>query len=210
MELPESLSERIYLLARQAGPWRETLASCELGYALAAAALTELFLAGRVADHEGRVQAAGPSARRDPVLGELLDRIAASRPRSWEHWVNAGARGSRRVVRDQLALGGWVRVEPGRLAGLIPSARVSVRDPAVVAGLRDRLDAALSPERRPERVEPWDAALVAIAAAGELRTALPRSARRAARARITELTSLTGPAAPALRRVLHRRRYTLS
>jgi hypothetical protein len=210
MDVPESLSERVYLLAHRASAWRETLSVGELGQVLAAAALTELYLADRIVDAGGRVQAAARPARRDPMLGVLLDRIAASRPRTWEHWVNAGARGGRRAVRDQLAAGGWVRVEPARLAGLIPSARVSVVEPAVVAELGGRLEAALRPDRLPERVEPWDAALVAIAAAGELRSVLPGPRRRAARARIAELTSVAGPAAPALRRVLRRRRYAHS
>ncbi len=206
METPASLPERVYLLSRDGGRRRAAHSLGELGHVLRAAALAELFVAGQLADVDGKVRVVGQPSTAEPILGEVLERIAASRPRSWEHWVHAGARGMPAAVRDQLAAGRWVRVEPVRILGLIPSARVSVSDPRVLQRLLAQVSAALSATRPASRVEPRVAALVAVAAAGDLRLGLSRAQRRAAKARIAELTDRGGPAAPALRRVLSRRR----
>ncbi len=52
------------------------------------------------------------------------------------------------------------------------------------------------------RVERRDAALIALAAAGQLRTVFSGRQRRLHRRRIAELTAQAGPAAPALRKVV--------
>ena len=54
--------------------------------------------------------------------------------------------------------------------------------------------------------DPRAAALVALAAAGELRTVLPRARAREYKRRIAELTERTGPAVPAPRRVIQQAR----
>jgi hypothetical protein len=56
------------------------------------------------------------------------------------------------------------------------------------------------------RVGERDAALVALAAAGEVGTVLPRAKRRAYKQRIAQLAERGGPATPALRKVIQQLR----
>jgi Golgi phosphoprotein 3 (GPP34) len=194
---PESLPGQLYLLAYD--PRKERLtARTQLGYLMRAAALTDLRLSGHIADEGRKVRVTNPGGVADQVLGAVLREVADSRPRSWAGWVRRGDRRTRLAVRDQLATGGWIRVEPHRVLGIFPTTRIAIRDPLVIQRLTDRLGAAL---RGPD-TDPGAAALVALAAAGELRTVLPRAKVREYKRRIAELSERTGPAVPALRRVI--------
>ncbi|MFH9978765.1 GPP34 family phosphoprotein [Streptomyces sp. NPDC017179] len=75
--------------------------------------------------------------------------------------------------------------------------RVAAVD-ALREGARRVLESPLPAAEVPER----DAAVVALAAAAELRTLVPAKDRRRHKARIDELTDRSGAAAPALRRVV--------
>lgn len=197
MDLPESLPARLYLLSYDTG--RRRMTGWYLGYVLRAAALTDLLLAGALADDSGKARAVPGPAPADPVLDDVLRQVAASRLRSWRHWVSKGERPMKRAVREQLAAGGWIRVEPRRILGF-PADRVTVRDTRVVKRLQDGVSGAL---RGPVgQVRPRDAALVALAASGELRTVFPRARRRDHKKRIEQLNAHTGPVATALRKVL--------
>lgn len=194
---PESLPAQLYLLAYDQRKERMT-ARTQLGYLMRAAALTDLRLSGHLADEGRKVRVANPGGVADQVLGAVLREVADSRPRSWAAWVRRGERRTRLAVREQLATGGWIGVEPHRVLGIFPTTRITVRDPLVIPRLSDRLAAAL---RGPD-ADPRAAALVALAAAGELRTVLPRAKAREYKRRIAELAERTGPAVPALRRVI--------
>lgn len=197
MDLPDSLPARMYLLAYDTRKGRMT-ARLELGYILRAAALTDLLQCAVLTDEAGKARARRGAVVGDPVLDLVCQEIAgSSTPRSWRHWVGRGDRRMRRVVRDQLATDGWIRVEPRRVLGLVPAPRVTVRDTRAVKRLTGIVSAAL---RSPvAQVDPRDAALVALAAAGDLRTALPRPVRRRNRDRIEQLSAHTGPIAKTLR-----------
>jgi Golgi phosphoprotein 3 (GPP34) len=198
---PESLPGQLYLLAYDQRRERLT-ARTQLGYLMRAAALTDLRLRGHIADEGRKVRVTSPGGVADPVLGGVLRELAESRPRSWTRWVRRGARRTRLAVRDQLATGGWIRVEPRRLLGIFPTTRITIRDPLVIQRLTDRLGTAL----RSADTDPTAAALVALAAAGELRTVLPRAKAREYKQRIAELSERAGPAVPALRRVIQQLR----
>jgi Golgi phosphoprotein 3 (GPP34) len=201
VELPETLPERLYLLAYDARRQRLT-ASTQLGYVLRAAALADLQLRGYIGDEAGKVRAVDRRQVAEPLLGGVLEQVVQSRPRSWAHWVRTGQRPLQRAVREQLVAGGWIRVEPRRVLGIFPSARVTVVDGRVLEGLASIVARTLGGGPPVAVVEPRDAALVALAAAGELSTAIPRRQRREHRQRIARLAERTGPAAPALRKVL--------
>jgi hypothetical protein len=194
---PDSLPAQLYLLAYDPRKERMT-AHTQLGYLMRAAALTDLRLSGHVTDEGRKVRVVNPGGVADQVLGAVLREVAESRPRSWASWVRRGDRRTRLAVRDQLAAGGWIRVESHRFLGIFPTTRITIHDPLVIQRLTDRLGAAL---RGPD-TDPRAAALVALAAAGELRTVLPRARAREYKRRIAELTERTGPAVPALRRVI--------
>jgi Golgi phosphoprotein 3 (GPP34) len=197
-DLPDSLPARMFLLAYDTHKQRMT--GSQLGYVLRAAALTDLMITGALVDAGGKVSAQPGPAGTDPLLEAVRQQIAASRPRSWRHWVSKGAGPMKRDVREQLAAAGWIRVEPRRVLGLFPTTKVTVRDTRVVKQLVSMVSAAL---REPiGQVNPRDAALVALAASGELKIVLPRARRREHKERITRLTDRTGPAAIALRKVV--------
>ncbi|MBG0563981.1 GOLPH3/VPS74 family protein [Actinoplanes aureus] len=197
MAVPGTLPQRVFLLAYHPGkgrvPW-----DTNLGAMLRAAALADLYLKGHLTDANGRATTDGPHPCHDYLLEALLEEIAESKPRKWQFWVERRQRVAVTAVRQQLSDGGWVRLEPRRILGLFPTTRVTIRDPRVRKQLLGRVNDALkSPVGR---VDPADAALVAIVAAGDLSHVLDRRTRRAHKRRIQELTELTGPIGPALRK----------
>jgi hypothetical protein len=101
-------------------------------------------------------------------------------------------------VRDRLADQGQITLESYRLLGILPAQRITVVDPLARTRLLGRIDTALGD---PIHVSPHDAALVALASAGEMGAVLPRSKRRTHRKRIAELSELTGPVPKALKAV---------
>src|ERR1700727_2368107 len=109
MTLPESLPARLYLVAYDTGKNRVTARS-QLGLVLRAAALTDLYLAGRVTDENGKVRATGDGRPAgDPLLDEVLQQLAEHRPRSWQGWIAHG-QPTVRTVRAQLEADGCIRV----------------------------------------------------------------------------------------------------
>ncbi|MEU8192980.1 GPP34 family phosphoprotein [Microbispora amethystogenes] len=200
MDVPGSLPARLYLLGYDARKER-VVTNYRSPYLLRAAALTELLLDGRIADERGKVRVVSEEPLGDPVLDDLLRRIAGSRPRSWRHWIDKDGRATVRAVRDELETRRWVRVELRRPFLLVFNrTTVRVRDTRVVKRLATQVSAALNGPV--SRVGEREAALVVLAAAGELRTVLPRARRKAYKQRIAELGERGGPAAPALRKVI--------
>jgi Golgi phosphoprotein 3 (GPP34) len=197
VELPDSLPARMFLLAYDLNKQRLAVTGDQLGYVLRAAALTELFLDGRLIEDKRRPK---PDTPGDDPYG-VVAQIADSRPRSWQHWVRKDAKAMVRTVRDELAAAGYVRVRRHRRLGLFPHVEVTVKDPRVVKSLcRGALSALRG--RPVAHVDGYDAAAVALAAAGGLKTVLPRPERRRHKRRIEALTARTGPAAPAVRKVI--------
>src|ERR1700761_5939755 len=101
MTLPESLPARLYLLAYDIKKNRVTARS-RLGLVLRAAALADLYLAGRVTDENGKARLTGdrhPTG--DPLLDAMLQQLAEQRPRSWQGWISSG-QPAVRTVRAQL------------------------------------------------------------------------------------------------------------
>ena len=193
MTLPESLPARLYLLAYDIKKNRVTARS-QLGLVLRAAALTDLYLAGRVTDENGKVRATGdPRPTGDPLLDEVLQQLAEHRPRSWQGWIAHG-QPAVRTVRTQLEDGGCIRVEHRMI---LPD-RVELRDWPAVAQYADEVRAQL---REPaSRTEPRTAAVLALAARGEIATVVSRSERREHRQHLDELAVYTGPIADSLRK----------
>jgi Golgi phosphoprotein 3 (GPP34) len=193
MTLPESLPARLYLLAYDIKKNRLTARS-QLDLVLRAAALADLYLAGRVTDENGKVRATGdrrPTG--DPLLDEVLQQLAEHRPRSWRGWIAHG-RAAVRTVRTQLEAGRIIRVEHRMI---LPD-KVELLDRTAVARYGGEVRAEL---RRPaSRIEPRAAAVLALAARGEIATVISRSERREHRQYLDELAVYTGPIADALRK----------
>ena len=203
MELPRSLPARLYLLAYR--PERGRLAQRgDLGLMLRAAALTELLQRGLLNDAGGKAAVGDPApAGLDPLLGQVLEQVEASRPRRWEHWVRVGNRTAPRFVRDQLTEDDTLELTQHRVLGLFPTLRPALLNPAPHQRLLAEFTAALT-DPLPQ-VEPWQAALVSLADAGRLRHVLSGRQRREHRSRIRELTALAGPVPSALRHAIQAR-----
>ncbi|QKW37326.1 GPP34 family phosphoprotein [Actinomadura sp. NAK00032] len=197
VEVPESLPARMYLLAYDLRKGKMSSGGARLGYVLRGAALTELYLDGRLQEERRRPVPGTPG---DDPYG-VAAQIAASRPRSWQHWVRRDAKAIVGTVRDELERDGWIRVRRGRVLGLVPRQVVAVKDPRVVKELWGGASSALR-GRPVAHVNSYDAAAVALAAAGGLGSVLPRPDRRRHRRRIEELTARSGPAAPAVRKLI--------
>ncbi|MBX6765761.1 MAG: GPP34 family phosphoprotein [Actinomadura rubrobrunea] len=205
VKVPDSLPARMYLLAYDLRRGRMTRCGGRLGYVLRGAALAELYLDGRLVDER---RGPRPGTPGDDPYG-VVAQIAASRPRSWQHWVRKDSGAMVRKVRDELAAQGWIRVRERRVLGLFRTHRVEVKDPRVVKALWGGASSALR-GKPVAHVNSLDAAAVALAAAGELNTVLPAQERRRHKRRITQLSARTGPAAGAVRRVVRAHYATAS
>jgi hypothetical protein len=199
MKLPEPLPARLYLLAYDTERGRLTSRS-QLGLVLRAAALTDLYLAERLTDDRGRPRVAGTGSVGDPVLDDLYRQIARNRTRSWQRWIGRQEHRTARLVRDGLEAARCIRVERRRV---LPD-RIELLDPRAVKEYADGVRAALG--RPAARVDPRTAAVLALAARGEIRTVLTRQERRKHWKRLDTLAVHTGPVADALRRALRAKR----
>lgn len=207
MDLPDTLPGKLYLLAYNPERGRP-IGRADLDLLLRAAALTDLLQRGLVRDVDGRPSATGRAPHGlNPVLADLLDRIAETKPHPWGWWIRLRGRPVR-SVRDDLAAAGWIRVEEHRILGLFPTARITERDPRVRKALAATVSSALTAPA--SRIEPADAALVALADAAHLRTVLTRHQRRDHRERLTLLADQTAPIPHALRNAIRSRRAAAS
>jgi hypothetical protein len=206
VDTPDGLPARLYLLAYD--PVKDRLtARWRLGYVIRAAALTDLLLGGHIEDAGGQPRAdARAPLPSDPVLSAVLDEIGSSRTRSWQHWVRRHSGATKAAVVQQLATGGWVERHPRHVLGVLPATTVTLLDPGVVGRLGDRVRAALRATTPVAEVQPRDAAMVALAAAGELSSVLPGTHREEHAERISALAEVTGPVAAALRTVVQQLR----
>ena len=197
MTPPDPLTGRLFLLGYDQRRQR-IYGGTNHGYVIRAAALEELRLSGSIVDEQGKPRATGQAAPDDRVVAGVLAEITQSgKPRTWKHWINTNSRATYAAVRDQLDDRLYVRDEPYRALGLFPAHRTYVRDQSAVDALRAEVDRILTGTGP---ASPRAAALVTLAAAGELGTVLNWRGRRQYRERIKELT--TGPVPPALRKVL--------
>ncbi|MFJ2830388.1 GPP34 family phosphoprotein [Streptomyces sp. NPDC087263] len=197
-----SLPARLYLLSWDTTRLKVTGAT-HLHHLVRAGALTELAQRGLLADVEGIATPVDPDAHTgDLVLDGLLELVEESRPRKWKAWVTLRARVTLDAVRAQLAADGYLRAEKKRVLGLFPSVEYELERVAAVDALREDARQVLLGPVPVADVSDRDAALVALAAAAELRTLLPGKDRKLHKDRIEELTDRGGAAAPALKKVI--------
>lgn len=200
MAVPDSLPQRIFVLACRPDKGRVGMGA-HVGMMLRAAALADLYLGGHLIDERGRAVIHVRSPRHDPVLDAILEEIARSKPRRWQHWIDRRQGATFRAVGQQLGDRGWAHLQPHRFLGLFPTMRVTIRDSSVREELLRRVNAALNEPI--DSLDPADATVVAIIAAGGLTSVLDGRTRRANKHRIRQLTEHSGPIVPALRAAIN-------
>jgi hypothetical protein len=206
VEPPTALPAQLYLLAYDLRRQGLTRQRDQLGLVVRAGALEDLRLAGIIEDDQGKVRVRALRQLADPVASAVLREVRDSRPRPWRHWVRVHESQSARAVRDHLDDRRYLRVERRRILGIIPWTTVTARDRNAIQELRDTVLNTLTDRRPAAEIDPHVAALVALAATGELGSVLPRALRRVHKRRIAELVGRVQPTAQALRKAIQSNR----
>lgn len=162
------------------------------GYGYAAAAITDLVLAGRVDlsdDDDPRVTVVDPSPTDNRLLDEALARVREKDGKKLSSLVTDGKVAPEKRIAESLERAGVVRVEEGRMLGFVPDRRPAV-DPAPERHLRERLRVAL----QGREVTPHEATLLSILSALELAPKVLQEetvgmSRKEVKARIKEVTA---------------------
>lgn len=162
-----------------------------------AAALIDLALRGRLGEDGGTVTVTGTRSTGDPVLDDVL-RDAAGH--GWRHLVRRHRRRTLIQVEDRLAAAGVLTVKAPRTR--FGTRRLTMTDRAVPAALRARVSAALRGPGPVQEVPTADAALLALAAAGRIRSIVSRQDDKAFRARIAACTRSLAVLAPGLEKAV--------
>ncbi|WP_405624986.1 GPP34 family phosphoprotein [Streptomyces sp. NBC_00016] len=163
-----------------------------------AAALVDLALRGRLREDGGTVTVAGAQPTGDPVLDGVL-RVAAA-GHDWKHLVRRHRKRTLTQVEDRLAAAGLITVKTPRTR--CGTRRSTVTDPAVPAALHARVSAALHRGGPVTEIPAADGALLALAAAGGIRSVVSRQDQRTLRARIDACTGHLGALAPGLEKAV--------
>ncbi|GAA0282034.1 GOLPH3/VPS74 family protein [Cryptosporangium japonicum] len=206
METEIFLPARLFLLAydpkkqRIAGAWH-------LGAVLRAAALAELQSGGHLADENGRVVVThhrhpdhGDPVLADPFLRTVLDEVAASpKPRKWAHWIGRRNSAAVKAVREQLDADHTIKAERRRAFGVVPYWTVALRDTRARTRFAESARRALRGGEPLDRLDRRDAAVVALAANGELRTVVSGADKRKYKPRLKAMGELVGPVAKGLK-----------
>ncbi|MEV0480260.1 GPP34 family phosphoprotein [Streptomyces sp. NPDC050508] len=164
-----------------------------------AAALIDLASRGRLAeDGGGKVTVSGPRPTGDPVLDGVLRDAAAGH--GWKHLVRRHRKETLTQVEDRLAGTGVLTVKARRTP--FGTRRLTVTDRAVPAVLRARVSEALHGNRPVRELPAADAALLALAAAGGIRSVVSRRDHKTFRARIDACTGSLAALAPGLEKAV--------
>ncbi|MEU1535087.1 GOLPH3/VPS74 family protein [Streptomyces fagopyri] len=194
--MTDDLPSLVYLLAYDdstQGPYDR--ARTEL--LVRAAALIDLALRGRLEEGGGGVAVTSTEPTGDPVLDAVL-RDAAGR--GWKQLVRRRRRRTLTEVEDRLAGMGLLTVkEPGTRFG---SRRMTVADRAAPDALRARVSATLHGAGAVREIPAADAALLALAAAGGVRSVVSRQDQKTFRTRIDACTGRLGALAPGLEKTV--------
>ncbi|MDI9941224.1 GPP34 family phosphoprotein [Rhodococcus sp. IEGM 1351] len=179
---PLPLWKRLYLLCTR--PDGQVTEYDELGALVRAGVLAELYLTGEITDRTGHAYAECRQAHPGALEQQLITQIAASRPRTWEHWIGTDPRPTERLARDQLVSEGLVTPERHRVLGMVPHTRYRASDLELTARLRaaveDTLRAAKADE--PDHDAMTRAAQDALSMLPDNVKSLPRKQKRQLRA----------------------------
>lgn len=171
MDLPDTLHAQLYLLAYDPHRHRFCLEREVLfGFALRAAMLTDLYLTGLVHDVEGKPRPTGDAAPLDdPLLQHLWGGLGRL---GWASLIADGESESRRQVRDQLVVTGWLHMDRHRVLGLVPVRHLRLVDEVAISRLADQVTAALHAAIAGLPASPRPLALGLLGVLGQMPTVL--------------------------------------
>ncbi|MGC5018567.1 GOLPH3/VPS74 family protein [Micromonospora sp. DT47] len=157
-----ALAEELLLLAYDDETGKATMPRISLDLGMAAAVLVELALAGRIAYAEGNLAVTDPTPVGEPILDEVLARIAADTPHTPSSWVQRLRHRLRdRILGDLVARGVVRDVEETEL-DFIHVHRYPMADASVEEETRQRLAEALADGQLPDERTAALATLVAV------------------------------------------------
>lgn len=163
-----------------------------------AAALVDLALRGRLGEVDGTVTVSGTQPTGDLVLDGVLRDAAAGH--GWKHLVRRHRKRTLTQVEDRLATAGLLTVKAPRTR--FGTRRLTVSDRAVPAALRARVSVALHGDGPVTEIHAGDAALLALAAVGGIRSVVSRQDHNTFRARIDACTGHLATFAPGLEKAV--------
>ncbi|MGW1209426.1 GOLPH3/VPS74 family protein [Streptomyces sp. NPDC002499] len=163
-----------------------------------AAALVDLASRGRLREAGGTVAVSGTEPIGDPVLDGVLRDAAGGH--GWRHLVRSRRKRTLTQVEDLLAAAGLLTVRTARTP--FGSRRTTVTDRAVPAALHARVSAALHGDGPVREIPATDAALLALAAAGRIRSVVSRRDQKTYRARIDACTGRLAALGPGLEKAV--------
>ncbi|MEE4418825.1 GOLPH3/VPS74 family protein [Streptomyces bugieae] len=163
-----------------------------------AAALIDLALRGRLGETGGTVTVSGTEPTGAPVLDGVLRDATAGH--GWKHLMRRHRKRTLTEVEDRLAAAGLLTVQTPRTR--FGTRRLTVADRAVPAALHARVSAVLHGDGPVQEIPTADAALLALAAAGGIRSVVSRQGQNLFRARIDACTGSLAALAPGLEKAV--------
>ncbi|MFJ9968243.1 GOLPH3/VPS74 family protein [Streptomyces avermitilis] len=163
-----------------------------------AAALADLASRGRLGEAGGTVTVSGTEPTGDPVLDGVLRDAADGH--GWKHLMRRHRKQTMTQVEDRLTAAGLLAVKAPRTR--FGTRRLTVRDRAVPAALRARVSAVLYGDGPVQEIPAADGVLLALAAAGGIRSVVSRQDQRTFRARIDACTGHLAALAPGLEKAV--------
>ncbi|MGI5404089.1 GOLPH3/VPS74 family protein [Streptomyces sp. CA-135486] len=203
-----SLAARLYLLSWDTERMT-VVGAAHLALLVRAGALAELAQRGMLTEDDGAVRPIGDNRTGDLPLDKLLELIEESRPRRWQRWLTFHSAYTLDAVRTQLTAAGYLRKRRRRVLGIFPSAHYELDRVDVVKSMREDARTVLAGPAAVAEISDQDAALVALAAAAELRTLANSRERALHKARIAALAERSGAAAPALKTIIREMRAAM-
>jgi hypothetical protein len=173
----DDLACLMYLLAHDdaaEGPYDRS----RTGVLVRAAALVDLASRGLLREAGGTVTVSGAEPTGDPVLDGVLRDAAGGH--GWKYLVRRHRKRTLTEVEDRLVSAGLLTVRAPRTR--FGARRSTVTDPAVPAALRARVSTALRGNEPVAELPVADAALLALAAAGAVRSVVSRRDQKTFRA----------------------------
>ncbi|MFI5972187.1 GPP34 family phosphoprotein [Streptomyces sp. NPDC051452] len=160
-----------------------------------AAALIDLALRGRLGEDGGTVTVVGAEPTGDTVLDAVLRDAAAGH--GWKRLLRRHRGRTLHEVEDRLVAAGLLTVRAPRTR--FGTRRLTATDRAVPAAVRARVSTALRGDGPAREIPAADAALLALAAAGGIRSVVSRRDRKTFRDRVDIRTGGLAGLPPGLR-----------